>query len=460
MSMRGPVFTLRGLAILGFVAYLLNSPVRNDADIVASVMSFSLLGIVLALAIATLVNGWKLYSLMTIHLSSSTGHAGNNLAMDPAAGSAPVSGASYPFVLAVENAHFLPFFQVTVRLLFEQGKVERRVHVITGKQSPGKTGTRRLLRENLLFPHRGVWRCYGVKCTFGDQFGLTRISWIRTDSASKAVFNVHPPKAYTSHLPVLSSSKRPGDLLTDTQQRLGDPYDLKRYHPSDGMKKILWKIYARTGELISRHPERSMNPEGFVLLHVIANKLDDDVCSAAVAYTEKLKDMGLDFLLSCEGMGGLDCASTPEGVEELLVKSVWDTINSTGAKLSLATDLRSLITATRERSKDITIDQVLILSSQRRLGKMGDSEAKQVVEPLLIENIVPVFCVLPEPIALRLLRKTDGTTQNSSNSRLSKLLLEPDAGSEHLYVEDDSRYQVFLDVCARHQWQVILDQPG
>jgi len=95
-------------------------------------------------------------------------------------------------------------------------------------------------------------------------------------------------------VPVLTSSYRAGDLISDANERRGDPFDLKPYHPSDGIKKILWKVYAKTGELISRHPEQSMTPEGQVFIFSVNNVEDDHVCGAALDYTKKLEDLSLD----------------------------------------------------------------------------------------------------------------------------------------------------------------------
>ena len=93
----------------------------------------------------------------------------------------------------------------------------------------------------------------------------------------------------------------PGDELTAQEERLGDYYDLKKYHPSDGAKKIVWKIYAKTKNLVSRHPEQSSSPSGEALVYCLAEKQDDETARRCLNYLEQIDNHDLQIAFDCLG---------------------------------------------------------------------------------------------------------------------------------------------------------------
>jgi uncharacterized protein (DUF58 family) len=61
----------------------------------------------------------------------------------------------------------------------------------------------------------------------------------------------------------------------------GDRVDLRRYAPGDSARDVLWKTFARTGLLMVRKPERSLEPARQVSAYLVADSHDEAAAAAA-----------------------------------------------------------------------------------------------------------------------------------------------------------------------------------
>jgi uncharacterized protein (DUF58 family) len=61
----------------------------------------------------------------------------------------------------------------------------------------------------------------------------------------------------------------------------GDRVDLRRYAPGDSARDVLWKTFARTGLLMVRKPERSLEPARQVSAYLMADPRDEAAAAAA-----------------------------------------------------------------------------------------------------------------------------------------------------------------------------------
>jgi uncharacterized protein (DUF58 family) len=61
----------------------------------------------------------------------------------------------------------------------------------------------------------------------------------------------------------------------------GDRVDIRRYAPGDSARDVMWKVFARTGILMVRKPERSFEPARQVNAYLVAG--DEDEAAAAAA---------------------------------------------------------------------------------------------------------------------------------------------------------------------------------
>jgi hypothetical protein len=295
----------------------------------------------------------------------------------------------------------------------------------------------------LSFPHRGAWDIQGIDCALGDQSGCILLQW-RIPMQSSMIVAPRIPR--NSTLPLISSTQRPGDLSPDTVNRLGDPFDIKPYHPSDGVKKIVWKAFAKSGELLARHPEPSMTPEGFVAICVLARPEDDDLCGKALSYIASLKELTLDLLVGCQGHAGRTLGHDFETSKNLLIDSTWDAARtSTNA---LVHDLEALIEGCSASASQITLRKMVVFCSGARLANAREAETVvQLAAWLDTHDIEPVF-FLTQPPTL--------PNQNASTltSRAQALLVATDSSVHGSF--SIASYQEFLSTCLSKQWEVFV----
>jgi hypothetical protein len=81
---------------------------------------------------------------------------------------------------------------------------------------------------------------------------------------------------------------------------MGDRIDMRMYAPGDPIRYVLWKIYARTGELLVRTPELALEPVKKMLVYLIVSPTD--TVSASVATVAIQGDMlGDNWIFSVDG---------------------------------------------------------------------------------------------------------------------------------------------------------------
>ena len=133
-----------------------------------------------------------------------------------------------------------------------------------------------------------------------DAFGLARIVLHRTESVAVTVL---PWSGALERAPLLRSLAA-GDALPHPRGALvGDPVDMRRYVPGDPLKLAMWKVYARTRELMVRTPERAIAPSSQVAAYLVAAEADEPAAAAArVAIETGL--LGPDWVFGADGSDG------------------------------------------------------------------------------------------------------------------------------------------------------------
>ena len=92
-----------------------------------------------------------------------------------------------------------------------------------------------------------------------------------------------------------------GDELSHPAgDKIGDRIDIRRYQPGDPLKWVLWKIFARTGEMMVRTPERAISPSVRILAYLPSTSHDEPAAAAArVAVTSQL--FGAEWRFRADG---------------------------------------------------------------------------------------------------------------------------------------------------------------
>jgi hypothetical protein len=421
--MRAPV-TLRSILLLLFCGYLLIGPVPKSSDIVAASLAYGLLALFLIIAGATLVQALYVKRRLAIELFPPS--------------ESIVAGNPARCIVKLSKISLLPGTALECRLsCIHQGIVIPTIRLLKGVPSNHR------IALDVIAPHRGNWDIHGIQCAVGDLTGFLRISW-KIPLESSLI--VSPPRQPEARLPLISSTQRAGDMVTDAVHRLGDPFDIKPYHPSDGMKKIVWKAFAKSGQLLSRHAEASMTPEGFVALFVAALPDDDEICGKALTYVNALSELRLDLLLSCEGQNGRPPGHSVETSQEILIDSTWDSQRSNGS--SINNDLQSLFDACSRTGVAVNLRKIVIFCSGNRMATPDGVRFMQEITRWMEERqIEPVFFVtqplIPHSIEPR-----------SWSSRATRVLFESNQEAKRSTSLAD--YQLFLSTCLSKQWEVFV----
>jgi len=424
-------FTLQSGLLLLFCSYLLLGPVPNSSDIISASLALGLLTLLTLISLVTIIHALRVKKRLSVELFPPD--------------DVVIATKQAQCVLRLPEFSLLPGTFLDCGIAFshpgETASPKARASTV---RLYGSTKTERRVAVHITFPHRGNWEIEGIDCTLGDSSGCVKLQW-RIPMQSSII--VEPPIQPNTTLPLVSSTQRPGDLAPDTMHRLGDPFDIKPYHPSDGIKKIVWKAFAKSGELLARHPEPSMTPEGFVAICVLARPEDDELCGKALSYITALKEFTLDILVGCQGHNGRPLGYDAETGKTLLIDSVWDAAKA--GRGTLQTDLQVLIDTCASGSSQMQLRKVVVFCAGSRLA--DSAESRRIVELatwLDSQSIEPVF-FLTQPQSL-----TPHPAQSRLSQKAQAIFIERPSDTPQSY--SASHYQGFLSTCLSKQWEVFL----
>jgi hypothetical protein len=147
-----------------------------------------------------------------------------------------------------------------------------------------------------------------------DLFGLARITFRRRLGQEVRV----APNCGRVRTLALFPQNVAGDVLAHPDgQAEGDRLEMRRYGPGDPLKHVLWKVYARTGRLLVRTPERAVAPCEKTMAYLVAADGDEPAAGVARAVLEGGL-LGADFLF---GADGGEPVRTPAEAVELILRS-------------------------------------------------------------------------------------------------------------------------------------------
>lgn len=191
-----------------------------------------------------------------------------------------------------------------------------------------------------------------------DLFGFCSVSWRWRQQAD---LTVYPKSVSVSAAPLQQLQE--GDELYDPQGHPeGDKVELRRYQEGDPLKLVVWRLYARSRQLMVRTPERALSLKRDLVAYVLTDPTDEPSASTARAYLERGL-LGEDFELYADGCSG-GAKSAAEALEHLLASARGEPLDALPQLLALpaqrqrscvvfcsaATPLERLLTLTRALS--------------------------------------------------------------------------------------------------------------
>jgi Protein of unknown function DUF58 len=96
----------------------------------------------------------------------------------------------------------------------------------------------------------------------------------------------------------------------------GDLLEMRAYAPGDPLKNVLWKVFARTGQLLVRMPERAVQPCERTLAYLVAGPGDEPAAGIARKVLETGM-LGRDFLFGADGEDA-PTSSVDEAVRQIV----------------------------------------------------------------------------------------------------------------------------------------------
>lgn len=283
------------LSTFAFVAYGV-----RQADLLLAVLGGLGLALVIAAAVAVTVGAVRVWAFVRSH--------GSRPAIEAECGRPSRTGFEVPAlwwlpVVAVEWRWIDPAVEVTYER--KKGRLHERV-----------VGTARTEREQVV-------REFEV----ADAFGLAKIRFRRKEIRDVR-FVPHTGRLDQMHV---VQGLAGGDATAHPEGApTGDHFDMRTYAPGDPIRFVLWKVFARSRDLVVRTPERAVSPIQRTVAYLVAASGDEPAAGAARMVAQR-GALGGDWTLGADGVA--EQARTLPDALEVIVKSSLATPAESGAGL-------------------------------------------------------------------------------------------------------------------------------
>lgn len=131
-----------------------------------------------------------------------------------------------------------------------------------------------------------------------DTFGLCRVRFERHDPASGRFLPWRGQLGAIQLSPGLAGGDQFGNPEGSPQ---GDLIDLRPYAPGDPIRYVLWRVYARSRELVVRTPERALSPAWRTVAWLVVSPADEASAAAARVAIEG-RMLGREWAFGADGV--------------------------------------------------------------------------------------------------------------------------------------------------------------
>ena len=184
------------------------------------------------------------------------------------------------------------------------------------------------VHEQIRPDRRGTASAVVRRVTVSDIFGLTRISFSITERRSVRFL---PWVGALRQMHVVRGMSGGDEISHHDGEPKGDRFDTRHYVPGDPIRFVLWKVFAKSRELIVRTPERAISPARQTMAYLVAGEGDEAAAGAARVAVD-VGVLGGDWVLGADGCG--DMAADKEHALELLAQSASASEGQSGGGLS------------------------------------------------------------------------------------------------------------------------------
>jgi hypothetical protein len=166
--------------------------------------------------------------------------------------------------------------------------------------------------ELFSFEKRGRYDGITREIEIKDVFGFTSISWQWTVKQELKIL----PASSMIQTELLQREQLGEGFYDMAGSPDGDLVEMRRYQPGDPLKLVIWKVFAKTGKLLIRAPERSLEIKHDMVAYFIASPKDEASATTVRAFLEN-DILGEDFLFIVDG-SQKSCSDKNTAIEALI----------------------------------------------------------------------------------------------------------------------------------------------
>jgi len=215
---------------------------------------------------------------------------------------------------SVPTLWYLPFVHVSWTWLMPQATIRLAAR-------------RRRMHEEILPRRRITTGTVLRRFEVGDIFGLMRIAFERREERT---IRFLPWTGALNQMHVVRGMSGGSDISHPLGPAEGDRYDMRRYAPGDPIRFVLWKIFAKTRDLLIRTPEQAIAPARQTLAYLVAANTDEAAAGAARVAVD-VGAFGTEWKFGADGCS--DVADSRDHALDILVKSASASADQSGAGL-------------------------------------------------------------------------------------------------------------------------------
>ena len=171
------------------------------------------------------------------------------------------------------------------------------------------------LMEKITPLRRGVVERIVRRVEIGDSFGLATITFTHTQEGAMRFL---PSTGALRNMQVVQGMAGGEVLGHPDGSPVGDRIDMRRYGPGDPIRYVLWKVYARSRELMVRTPEVALSPTHQTVAYLVIGDQDQAAAGAARVAVDH-GALGGDWQLGADGTEQI--ADSREPALDLIVRS-------------------------------------------------------------------------------------------------------------------------------------------
>ncbi len=161
-----------------------------------------------------------------------------------------------------------------------------------------------------------------------DVFGLARVSFpFREERDVRFI----PSVGALRSMHVVRSMSGGSDLTHPDGPADGERMDMRNYNPGDPIRFVLWKVFARSRQLVVRTPERALSPIRQTVAYLVSGAGDEPAAGAARVAVDT-GALGSEWVLGSDGSH--ENAKSKAQAIELLARSAETTAEDGGEGLA------------------------------------------------------------------------------------------------------------------------------